>query len=131
MSPRLLLVEDDEVIRTIASISLGRLGEWEVRTAVDGREALEMAERERFDVVLLDVMMPGLDGPATLRLLRDGRLPAVPPVIFMTAKTNAADCDRLLALGAAGIIAKPFDPMTLAEQVQSLLDGQTGLSPTA
>jgi CheY-like chemotaxis protein len=75
-----------------------------------------------FDVVLLDVMMPGLDGPATLRRLRDGPLAAAVPVIFLTAKAAAADRERLCAIGAAGVIAKPFDPMALPGELERILE---------
>lgn len=121
MSRRLLLVDDEEAIRTIARLSLERIAGFTVIPAASGRAALEAAADDGpFDVVLLDVMMPGLDGPATLARLRAGPLPAGVPVVFLTAKTTPADRERLLALGAAGVIAKPFDPMTLPDQVRAI-----------
>lgn len=114
MSRRALLVEDEDAIRAIARLSLERVGGWTVVAVASGPAAVEAVDGEGpFDAVLLDVMMPGLDGPATLRRLREGVLGAGVPVIFLTAKATAADWERLCSLGAAGVIAKPFDPMAL------------------
>ncbi|HUN79426.1 MAG TPA: response regulator [Solirubrobacteraceae bacterium] len=122
MSRRLLVVDDDDAIRTVARISLERVAGWEVIPAASGQEALRAAaDRGPFDAVLLDVMMPGLDGASTFARLRQGPLAAEVPVIFLTAKTGAADREGLRALGAAGVIAKPFDPMTLAEEIERIL----------
>jgi|HubBroStandDraft_3_1064219.scaffolds.fasta_scaffold05427_4 two-component system OmpR family response regulator len=124
MSQRLLLVDDEDAIRTIATISLERIGEWTVVPASSGRAALEAIQDDGpFDAVLMDVMMPELDGPSTLQHMRDGVLPAHVPVIFLTAKIGQAERDRLLSLGASGVIAKPFDPMTLPEELQHILNG--------
>ena len=122
MTGRLLLVDDDNDIRAIARLSLERIGKWDVAVASSGAEAVEMVRADAgFDVVLLDVMMPGLDGPSTLEQLRSGLLPDDVPVIFLTAKIQPADRDYLNALGAAGVIAKPFDPMGLATEVARLV----------
>jgi CheY-like chemotaxis protein len=122
VSRRLLLVEDEDAIRTIARLSLERVGGWTVIAAASGRAALEVADDDGpFDAVLLDVMMPGLDGPATLAQLRARSLPAQVPVVFMTAKAGAAEAERLRALGAAGVIAKPFDPLTLPADLERFL----------
>ncbi len=125
MARRLLLVDDEEAIREIAKISLERVGDWEVVAVASGEAAVEAASvaAESFDAVLLDVMMPGLDGPAALERLRDGPLAAAVPVIFLTAKVQPADRERLLSLGAAGVLAKPFDPMTLPQDLDRLLAG--------
>lgn len=124
MSSRLLLVNDEDAIRTIAAISLERIGGWTVISASSGQAALEAAEDDGpFDAVLMDVMMPGLDGPSTLERMRDGVLPSQVPVIFLTAKVGDAERGRLLSLGATGVIAKPFDPMTLPEDIRQILDG--------
>lgn len=124
MTSRLLLVDDEDAIRTIASISLERIGGWTVISAPSGQAALETAQDDGpFDAVLMDVMMPDLDGPATLERLRDGALPDHVPVVFLTAKVGEAECERLLSLGAAGVIAKPFDPMTLPAQLRQILGG--------
>jgi CheY-like chemotaxis protein len=123
MSDRVLLVDDEDDIREIARLSLERLGGWTVVTASSGDEAVELVAREApFTVVLLDVMMPGSDGPATLQQLRAGPLSAQTPVVFLTANVQPADRRRLQGLGAAGVIAKPFDPMLLSQQLRTILD---------
>ncbi len=124
MSPRLLLVDDEDAIRTIARISLERLAGWTVIPVASGQAAIEAAQDDGpFDVVLLDVMMPGLDGPSTLNGLRANHLPPEVPVVFLTAKVGSADREHLLSLGAAGVLAKPFDPMALPGELQAILDG--------
>lgn len=117
---RLLLVDDEDDIRLIARMSLERIGGWEVIDAGSADEALDAARAGPLDAVLLDVMMPGVDGPATLELLRPV-IGHATPVIFLTAKTQAADREHLSDLGAAGLIAKPFDPMTLSDEVAARL----------
>ena len=122
MSRRVLLVDDEDDIREVARMSLSAVAGWEVVTAASGHEALDAgAAGAPYDAVLLDVMMPGLDGPSTLPLLRERDWGRDVPVVFLTAKVQPADRRMLEALGAAGIVAKPFDPMTLAEQVEALL----------
>jgi CheY-like chemotaxis protein len=124
VSRRLLLVDDEDAIREIAQISLERVGDWSVVAVASGREALEVVENgEPFDAVLLDVMMPELDGPSTMRRLRDGSLPSSVPVVFLTAKLQPSDRERLHELGAAGVIAKPFDPMSLPSELDRILAG--------
>jgi two-component system OmpR family response regulator len=118
---KILLVDDEADIRLIAEISLSSLGGWEVLQAGSGREALELAARERPDLILLDVMMPGMDGMTTLQKLREQEHGATTPVIFMTARVQKAEIDRLLALGVRGLIPKPFDPMTLPEEIRAIL----------
>ncbi|HTA97345.1 MAG TPA: response regulator [Solirubrobacteraceae bacterium] len=123
MSSRLLLVDDDDAIRTIASISLERIGGWTVISASSGQAALEAAQDDGpFDAVLMDVMMPDLDGPTTLKRMRDGVLTLQVPIVFLTAKVGNVERERLLLLGANGMIAKPFDPMTLPDELQQILD---------
>ena len=116
---RLLLVDDDDDIRAIARMSLTRVGGWEVVAAASADEAEAAARQAPPAVVLLDVMMPDVDGPATLERLRP--LIGEAPVIFLTAKTQASDLERLTSLGAVGVIAKPFDPMGLAAEVAALI----------
>jgi len=116
---RLLLVDDDDDIRAIARISLERVGGWDVVAAGSAGEAEAAAREAAPDVVLLDVMMPDVDGPATLERLRP--LIGAAPVVFLTAKTQPADLERLNSLGAAGVIAKPFDPMALPGEVAALV----------
>ncbi len=119
-----LLVDDDADIRQIGAIALGAVGGLEVLEAQGGLEALQMAREHHPDVILLDVMMPDLDGPMTLAELRRDPVTQGVPVIFLTAKVQASDVQRYISMGAKGAIAKPFDPMTLAGQVRGML-GQT------
>lgn len=121
MKSRLLLVDDDDDIRTIASMSLERVGGWNVVAVASGQAAIQAAADGAFDVVVLDAMMPGLDGATTFLRLREGPLPADVPIIFLTAKLQAADRERMRGLGAAGVIAKPFDPMTLPGELARIL----------
>ena len=125
-APTLLLVDDEIDIRTIAALSLSVVGGWNVTLAASGREALEQVTRHRPDVVLLDLMMPEMDGLATMRRLRalDGS-PSM-PVIFLTARTQRSEIERCLDQGAAGVIAKPFDPMTLPMDVDRIVRGAPG-----
>lgn len=121
-APCVLIVDDEDDIREIAHASLEMIGGWKVLTASGGEEGVARAAEHRPDVILLDVMMPGVDGPATLAMLRDDPATAAIPVVFLTAKVQAADRRRLADMGAQGVIAKPFDPMTLASQVSATLD---------
>ena len=123
---KVLLVDDEPDIRRIAQLSLQRVGRWEVVLASRGAEALELAAREQPDVILLDVMMPVDDGPTTLARLREQPSTAAIPVIFMTAKVLQHEVQRLLELGAAGVIPKPFDPMTLPADVRRVLAAAGG-----
>ena len=96
-------------------------GDFEVRSCGSGAEGIEEAVRWQPDLILLDVMMPGLDGPATLAELQSMPATSAIPVVFITARTQAQDVSRLRSLGAAGVIAKPFDPMALAGQIREFL----------
>ncbi len=123
MNRRVLLIDDAQDIRTIAQISLERVGRWTVVPAEDGQAGLQAArESGPFDAVLLDVMMPNMDGPTTFELLRVGGFPARVPVVFLTAKAQTGELERLLSLGAAGVITKPFDPLTLPDQLDRIVD---------
>jgi CheY-like chemotaxis protein len=122
-----LHVDDDENIRALTALAFTLTGAGEVRSAASGAEALEaLAAGLEPDLVLLDVMMPDMDGPAVLAAVR--RLPAHhdTPVVFMTAQTQDHERAGLMALGAAGVVIKPFDPMTLGQQVRALLEEQAG-----
>ncbi|MFZ6184235.1 response regulator [Nannocystis pusilla] len=118
---KVLLVDDEPDIRRIGQLSLERVGRWQVAVAASGAEALAVAARERPDVILLDVMMPVDDGPTTLARLRERPDTADIPVIFMTAKVLPHELQRWRELGAAGTIPKPFDPMTLPDEVRRVL----------
>ena len=121
MTRRVLIVDDEDDIREVAQMSLEMVAGWEVVPARSGDEGVRLAAEHRPDAILLDVMMPGMDGPATAALLRDRPETAAIPVILLTAKVQPADRRRLEALGVAGVLAKPFDPMQLANQVSALL----------
>jgi CheY-like chemotaxis protein len=121
MSRRVLIIDDEDDIREVAQMSLEMVAGWEVIPARSGDEGVRLAAEHRPDAILLDVMMPGMDGPATAALLRDRCETAAIPVILLTAKVQPADRRRLEALGVAGVLAKPFDPMLLASQVSGLL----------
>jgi CheY-like chemotaxis protein len=116
------VVDDEEAIREIAALSMQAVGGHDVLTAASGAEALLLAVAQPPEVILLDVMMPELDGPTTaLRLQEDERSRGI-PVILLTAKVQARDTARLGRVnGVCGIIAKPFDPMTLPQQVAEIL----------
>jgi CheY-like chemotaxis protein len=118
-----LMVDDEPHIRRVGELALRSVGRWEVRLAQSGEEALELALAERPDVILLDVMMPGMDGPMTLERLREQPETADIPVIFMTAKVQRHEVDRYLRLGARGVISKPFDPMTLPDEIRRICEG--------
>jgi CheY-like chemotaxis protein len=122
-----LIIDDDPSIRRISQISLNKVAKWEVAVAASGPEAIEHLLTEKPDVILLDVMMPGMDGPTTLAHIKKGSCWNV-PVIFVTAKVMQHEVDEYLALGAAGVICKPFDPITLAKQVSSIVNAWSGSS---
>jgi CheY-like chemotaxis protein len=121
MSRKILLVDDEDDIREVAQMSLEMTAGWEVVTAASGVDALRLAAEERPDAILLDVMMPGMDGPATARALHASSDTAQIPIILLTAKVQAADRRRFDDLGIAGMLSKPFDPMELAAQVSGVL----------
>lgn len=115
---RVLHVEDDPSIRAVARIALETVGQLELLSCASGAEAVERAPEFAPDLILLDVMMPGQDGPATLAALaRTMDLSAV-PVLFMTAKVQPGEVAQYRQLGAAGVVSKPFDPMTLARELR-------------
>jgi CheY-like chemotaxis protein len=118
---KILIVDDEDDIREVAAMSLEMSAGWEVVGASSGVEGLAKARTEKPDAILLDVMMPAMDGPATLQKLRADPEIAALPVVFLTDKLQATDRRRLAELGAAGVLAKPFDPMTLADQVKEAL----------
>jgi CheY-like chemotaxis protein len=116
---RILHVDDEPDIREVVEISLGLDRDFATRSCSSGEEALVVAIDWQPDIILCDVMMPVMDGPATLMRLRENALTADIPVIFMTARAQTRELDRFRSLGALGVIPKPFDPMTLAASVRS------------
>lgn len=115
---RILYVEDEKDIQAVAQIALEAVGGFTLKICNDGEQALNVAEHFAPDLLLLDVMMPNLDGPATLAELRKITALASTPVIFMTAKVQSHEVEELINLGAVAVIAKPFDPMTLSNQIR-------------
>jgi CheY-like chemotaxis protein len=118
---RILHVDDEPDIREIVEMSLGLNPDFEVRTCACGADAITVAAEWSPFLILLDVMMPGMDGPTTLAHLRKDPRTADIPVLFMTARAQARELQQFIALGAQGVISKPFDPMTLAFSVRSHL----------
>lgn len=123
MSDRILYIDDEADIREVAEMALELDPGFDVRTCASGREGLAAAREWQPKLILLDVMMPELDGPGVLERLRQDPATAAIPVVFITARTQAHEVERLRALGARSVLAKPFDAMTLAGQVRELLDG--------
>jgi CheY-like chemotaxis protein len=121
-----LIVDDDSDIREVARLSLELIGGWAVSEAEGGSEAIEQARTLGPDVILLDVMMPGIDGVATLRVLAHDPRTSQIPVIFLTAKAQNGELRRLEAAGACGLIPKPFDPMRLAQEIEAILSAARG-----
>jgi CheY-like chemotaxis protein len=118
---RILVVDDDDGIREVAQMSLEMVGGHEVLTASCGYDAVVRAREARPDAILLDVMMPGLDGPATFARLQADPDSCRIPVILLTAKLQPADRARFAEIGVRAVIAKPFDPMTLSDEVADIL----------
>lgn len=120
----ILLVDDEDDIREVAGISLEAVGGWQVSSASCGREGIEKALAERPDAILLDVMMPDIDGPTTFERLQADPGTRDIPVILLTAKAQSVDRQRFAELGVAGMLTKPFDPMQLPGQVAAILTAE-------
>ena len=121
----IVLIDDEPDILTIATLCLERIGGWTVHAAGNGVDGIAAARRTAPDVILLDVMMPGLDGPGTLAQLRADSDLAHIPVVFLTARTQRSDVEAYLRLGVVGVIDKPFDPMKMPEQVRAILGSRS------
>jgi len=120
---KILLAEDEADIRKVAQISLQFRGGWEVLLATDGEDCLVKAAQNRPDLILLDCMMPKLDGYETCRRLKQDPALREIPVIFLTAKAQEAEVRKGLSLGAVGYLIKPFNPMSLAAEIRKILEG--------
>ncbi len=118
---RILIIDDEEDIRQVAALSLEAVAGWEVLTAGSGAEGMEMAAKEQPDAILLDVMMPQMDGPTTFKQLRLNPRTRGIPVLLLTAKVQGAEQSHFAALEVAAVLLKPFDPLTLAWQIASIL----------
>lgn len=123
-SLRVLYVDDEDDIREIAVFGLELGGDLEVRSCSGGAQAVQEAAEWRPDLILLDVMMPGMDGPTTMQHIRAQPHCGEIPIAFITARAHSDETRRLMELGAAGVIPKPFDPLTLAEKATALARGQ-------
>lgn len=121
---KVLLAEDEDDIRKVAQISLEFRGGWEVVLATNGEECLAKAASDRPDLILLDCMMPKLDGYETCRRLKQDPSLRHIPVIFLTAKAQEVEVTKGLSLGAVGYLIKPFNPMSLAAEISQILEGQ-------
>ena len=122
----ILYVEDEADIRTVAQLALETVGGFTLTVCSSGEEAVQVGPSSHPDLILLDVMMPGMDGPTTLAALRKDPALADTPVMFMTAKVQPSEIQQYRDLGALDVIAKPFDPMTLADQVRSIWERENG-----
>lgn len=122
MSKRILVIDNEEYIREVAQICLETVAGWEVLTAASGMEGIAIAIEEKPDAILLDIMMPDMDGIATFQKLQENEATRSIPVVLLTAKVQAADRRRYEALGIRAAIAKPFDPLQLASQVATALN---------
>ena len=118
---KVMIVDDDEDVRAISVLAARKIGNWAVVSVGSGDEAVALAPVERPDVILLDVMMPAPDGPATMAMLRDDPATATIPIIFLTAKAQQHEIERYLALGASGVICKPYDATALPDEIRRIL----------
>lgn len=117
---RILYVEDEPLVQTIAKVALVKVGGFNLRICDSGAQALQEVKAFAPRLILLDVVMPGMDGPATLVQLRQDPDTAAIPVVFLTANTDPKEIAHYRSLGAVDVIAKPYNPMTLAEQVRQV-----------
>jgi CheY-like chemotaxis protein len=118
---RILIIDDEDDIREVAALSLESVAGWQVYTASSGAEGMRVAATELPDAILMDVMMPAMDGPTTFREMQ--KMPNLTgiPVILLTAKVQGVDQRRFAGLGVTAVLFKPFDPLTLAEQMSAAL----------
>ena len=116
----LLMVDDDAVVRKLGLFAFGKLGQFDIRQAASGRQALEMLETWSPDVVLVDVMMPELDGKETFKLIKEKH--PRQKIVFLTGQELPEQVAELKALGAQGVLGKPFDPKEIAKKLHGILD---------
>jgi diguanylate cyclase (GGDEF)-like protein len=128
---KILIIDDEEAIRDVVKVTLELLSGWTALTAPSGSEGIDLALAELPDAILLDAMMPGTDGPHTLAALQSNPSTQAIPVLFLTAKMTVEDLKKLRTLGAKAVIAKPFDPMTLANEIAQTLGWPEGIPSEA
>ena len=121
MARKILIIDDEDDIREVAALSLESVAGWEVIKASSGAQGLARAEEYQPDAILLDVMMPGMDGPTTFLELRKNHATAGIPVLLLTAKVQGTDQRRFADLGVEAVLFKPFDPLTLSTQIAAAL----------
>jgi CheY-like chemotaxis protein len=121
VSHKVLIIDDEDDIREVAALSLESVAGWDVVTANSGSQGLARAVEHQPDAILLDVMMPGMDGPSTFRELRKHPATAKIPVLLLTAKVQSSDQRRFADLGVEAVLFKPFDPLTLSDQIAGVL----------
>jgi CheY-like chemotaxis protein len=114
---RILIIDDEDDIREVASLSLEAIAGWQIFTASSGAEGIAIAAAQKPDAILMDVMMPEVDGPTTFGLMQQNPAVAGIPVILLTAKVQGVDQRRFANLGVSAVLFKPFDPLTLSQQV--------------
>jgi CheY-like chemotaxis protein len=118
---KVLIIDDEDDIREVAALSLESVAGWDVVTANSGSQGVARAMEHQPDAILLDVMMPGMDGPSTFRELRKHPATAKIPVLLLTAKVQSSDQRRFADLGVQAVLFKPFDPLTLSDQIAVVL----------
>jgi CheY-like chemotaxis protein len=118
---RILIIDDEDDIREVAALTLEATAGWEILTANCGADGIRVASESKPDAILMDVMMPGMDGPTTFRQMQLDPALASIPVLLLTAKVQGVDQRRFAGLGVAAVLFKPFDPLTLATQVSEVL----------
>ena len=118
---RVLIIDDEDDIREVAALSLEATAGWQIYTAESGARGIEVAIAQQPDAILMDVMMPEVDGPSTFREMQ--QIPSIAhiPVVLLTAKVQGVDKRRFAGIGVAAVLFKPFDPLTLAEQIAEAL----------
>ncbi len=121
---KIMHVEDDPSIQMVARVALEAVGHFEVCTCNGGAQALEQYPRFLPQLILLDVMMPGMDGPSTLKQLQQQFDLTQVPVVFMTAKVQPSEIESYIALGASDVVVKPFDAMSLSTQIREIWQRQ-------
>lgn len=121
---RILIIDDEADIREVTAVTLETVAGWQVIAAHSGAQGIHRAAIEQPDAILLDVMMPDIDGPSTFQILRKNGTTAHIPIVLLTAKVQETDRQALGKLGAAAILSKPFDPLTLADQISGALGWQ-------
>lgn len=121
MTRRILIIDDEESIQTVVQFGIKLVAGWDVFTASSGSQGINLAQTERFDAILLDLVMPTMDGVATLKALQAHEGTKQIPVIFLTAKAQTSEQDLFSDLGISGIIPKPFNSLDLPQQITTLL----------